>query len=443
MAERKMKFVTLMCAGPTNHNNGGWRHPDGDGHLVLDPARYEEIARVSEQGLFDGIFFVDYQFIQGHSKDKPNRTIEHGGQMVMLDPLQICACMARVTKHIGVTATLSTSLHKPYHIARTFASLDHISHGRAGWNVVTSGNPLEALNFGMDSLALRGDRYDYADEVLEACTALWNTWEPDALKFDKASGYFADPSKVHWVKYQGEHVRTEGGLTTPTPPQGSPVLMQAGSSDRGRRFAARWAEVVFTLQNDKAKGQAFYAEMKDRVRAAGRPAHHCAILPAIDIIVGATEAEARAESEYVDSLASPELGIQTLTDLTGVDMFALPRDMLLADVAVDPERAVSIGIYQNALNARTKDGRQLTIGEAGQLYAATWMSPRLVGTPAEIVDMMEDRFHSGVCDGFVLGTSTMPVGLKNIVRLVVPELQRRGLYRTEYEGRTFRENIRA
>jgi FMN-dependent oxidoreductase (nitrilotriacetate monooxygenase family) len=438
-----MKFVTLMCAGPTNHNNGGWRHPDGDGHLVLDPARYEEIARISEEGLFDAIFLVDYQFIQGHSPTAQNRVVRHGGQMVMLDPLQICACMARATKHIGVTATLSTSFHNPYHIARAFASLDHISHGRAGWNVVTSGNPLEAKNFGQDGLQLRGDRYDYADEVMEACTALWNTWEPDALKFDKQSGYFADPAKVRWVKYQGEHVRTEGGLTTPHPPQGSPVIMQAGSSERGRAFAARWAEVVFTLQNDQAKARAFYAEMKDRVRANGRPDHHCAILPAIDIIVGATEAEARAESEYVDSLASTELGLQTLTDLTGVDMFALPRDMLLADVPVDAERAVSIGIYQNALNARTRDGKPLTIGQAGQLYAATWMSPRLVGTPAQIVDEMEARFRSEACDGFVIGTSTTPMGLKNFVRLIVPELQRRGLYRTEYEGRTFRENIRA
>jgi FMN-dependent oxidoreductase (nitrilotriacetate monooxygenase family) len=443
MRDRKMHFVTLMCAGPTNHNNGGWRHPDGDGHRVLDPARYEEIARISEDGLFDAVFLVDYQFIQGHAEGKLNRVVEHGGQMVMLDPLQICACMARATQHIGVTATLSTSFYTPFHIARAFASLDHISGGRAGWNIVTSGHPAEARNLGLDGLQQRGDRYDFADEVLEACSALWNTWEPDALRFDKRDGMFADPSKVHWVKYQGEHLRAEGGLTTPHCPQGSPVLMQAGSSERGRHFAARWAEVVFTVQQQKATSQAFYADMKARVRAAGRPESHCAILPAIDVIVGATEAEARAESAYVDSLASTELGLQTLTDLTGVDMFSLPQDTPLSSIQVDPERAVSIGIYQNALSTRKKDGGAPTLGEAAQLYASTWLSPRIVGTPAQIVDEMEDRFRSGACDGFVIGTSTMPMGLKNFVRLIVPELQRRGLYRREYEGRTFRENIRS
>jgi FMN-dependent oxidoreductase (nitrilotriacetate monooxygenase family) len=437
-----MHFVTLMCAGPTNHNNGGWRHPDGDGHLVLDPARYEEIARISERGLIDGIFLVDYQFTQGQTEDAPNPVVKHGGQMVMLDPLQLVACMARVTKHIGVTATLSTSFHNHYHIARAFASLDHISGGRAGWNIVTSGNPAEARNYGQDALQERTDRYDYADQVLEACIALWNTWEADALKFDKASGLFADPAKVHYVRYDGSMVRTHGGLTTPRPPQGQPVLMQAGSSPRGREFAARWAEVIFTVQQEKSLMQAFYADMKRRVREKGRDPAHCAILPAIDIIVAETEEKARAEAEYVDSLASEDLGLQTLTDLTGVDLFRLPRDTPLADIPVDPERTVSIGLLQNVLAIR-RDGRGLTTGEAARLYASTWMAPRVVGTPEAIVDRMQDIFESEACDGFVIGTSTMPMGLSNFVDLVVPELQRRGLYRTEYEGSTFRENLRS
>lgn len=442
MSKRKMHFVTLLCAGPTNHNNGGWRHPDGDGHLVIDPARYEELARISERGLFDGIFLVDYQFIQGHSETGHNRVIQNGGQMVMLDPLQLVTCMARATKHIGVTATLSTSLHNPYHIARAFASLDHISNGRAGWNIVTSGNPMEAKNFGMDALQMRGSRYDHADEVLEACSALWNTWEPGAIKFDKENGVFADASKVHYVKYEGSMVRTEGGLTTPHSPQGFPVLMQAGSSERGRDFAARWAEVIFTLQQEIGKSKAFYADIKARVAKAGRPPEHCAILPAIDIIVGETEEAAKAESDYIDSLASVELGLQTITDLTGVDMFAIPLDTPLDTIEVDPERAVSIGIYQNLLNTRI-NGRPPTLGEAARLYATTWMSPRIVGTPEKIVDAMQERFEAFACDGFVIGTSSLPMGLENFVNLIVPELQRRGLYRTEYEGATFRENLRS
>lgn len=442
MTKRQMHFITLMCAGPTNHNNGGWRHPDGDGHLVLDPARYEEIARISERGLFDGIFLVDYQFTQGQREGFPNPVVQYGGQMVMLDPLQLLSCMARVTSHIGLAATLSTSFHHAYHLARSFASLDHISHGRAGWNVVTSGNPAEARNFGMDMLDERVNRYDHADEVLEACMALWNTWEADALKLDKARGLFADPDKVHFVRYEGRTVRTEGGLTTPRPPQGSPVLMQAGSSPRGMDFAARWAEAIFTVQQEPSLMRAFYAQIKARVVANGREPHHCAVLPALDVIVAESEEQAREQADYVDSLASVELGLQTLCDLTGIDLRKYPLDAVFADVPVEPERIVSVGLYQNVCGIR-RDGRPLTIGEAARLYASTWMAPRVVGTPAQIADHMQAIFESDCCDGFVIGTSTMPMGLANFVDLVVPELQRRGLYRSEYEGRTFRENLRS
>jgi len=441
MAKRNMHFITLICAGPTNHHNGGWRHPQGDGHLVLDASRYEEIARISEQGLFDGIFLVDYQFLQGHHETGPNRVAQFGGQMVMLDPMQLLAVMARVTKHIGLTATLSTTFYHPYHIARVFATLDHISHGRAGWNIVTSGNPAEAKNFGMDGLKERIARYDFADEVLEACMALWNTFEPGALLFDKPAGVFADPEKIHYVKYDGAAVHTHGGLTTPSPPQGHPVFMQAGSSARGREFAARWAEVIFTLQNEKHLMQEFYADMKLRVAQQGRQPAHCAILPAIDVIVAETMSQAQEQADYVDSLANVTLGLQTLTDLTGVDLAKLPLDMPFADVPVEAERIVAIGVYQNVLNKR-KDGRGLNLGEAARLFATTWMSPRLVGTPGMIADQMQDIFESNACDGFVIGSSTSPMGLRDFVTQVVPELQRRGLYRTEYTGSTFRENLR-
>ncbi len=437
-----MHFVTLMCAGPTNHHNGGWRHPDGDGHRVLDPARYEEIAQISEQGLFDGIFLVDYQFHQDLRENTPSLIVKHGGQMVMLDPLQLVACMARATKHIGVTATLSTSFFNAYHIARAFASLDHISNGRAGWNIVTSGHPSEAKNNGLDALKVRDQRYDFADEVVEACMTLWKTWDADCLKFDKASGLFGDPDKMRYVKYEGKQVRVAGGLTTPQPPQGHPVLMQAGSSERGREFAARWAEVIFTVQQEKSLMQGVYADIKRRVSARGRNPDHCAILPAIDLIVAETEKKAQEEADYVDSLASVRLGIQTLTDLTGVDMMSFPPDTPLGDVPVDSERTVSHGLYQNVLKIR-KNGRGLTIHEAGLLYATTWMAPRIVGTPDKIADQMQDIFESGACDGFVIGTSSMPMGLRNFVELIVPELQKRGIYRKEYTGATFRENLRA
>jgi FMN-dependent oxidoreductase (nitrilotriacetate monooxygenase family) len=441
MSDRKLHLVTLMCVGPTNHHNGGWRHPESDGDRVLDVARYEEIARISEEGLFDGLFFVDYHMIQDMVPGAPSRIVQHGGQMAMLEPTQLLAAMARVTKHLGLAATMSTSFYDPYHIARAFSTLDHISGGRAGWNIVTTGNAAEARNHGLGELKLRASRYDYADELVEACMTLWGSWEPDALRLDKQAGVFADSAKVHYVRYAGETVHLEGALATPHSPQGHPVLMQAGSSGRGREFAARWAEVVFTVQQDQALMQAFYADMKARVAEVGRDPGHCLIMPSIDVIAAETREAAEAEADYLDSLASVELGLQTLTNLSGADMWSYPLDTPLAEVPVDPEKTASIGLYQNVLSIR-REGRGLTLGEAARLYATTWMSPRLVGTPRIVVDRMQDMFESGACDGFIIGTSSLPMGLRNFVDLIVPELQRRGLYRTEYTGASFRENLR-
>jgi FMN-dependent oxidoreductase (nitrilotriacetate monooxygenase family) len=436
-----MHLLTHLCLGPTNHHNGGWRHPDGDGHRVLDPGRYEDLARISEQGLFDGVFIIDAQFLPGLDGGEPSRLLKYGTSLSMLDPLQILVAMARVTKHIGVTATLSTSLYPAYHIARAFASIDHISGGRAGWNIVTSISQAEARNYGLDALKQRTDRYDYADEVVEACMALWSTWEPGALVINKASGVFADPEKVHYVKYDGAMVRTRGGLATPCPPQGHPVLMQAGSSERGRKFAARWAEVIFTTQSEKSAMQAFYAEMKARVQACGRNPDHCIILPPIDVIVAESEQQARDEADYVDTFANVEMGQMSVSFQLGMDVSHYPPDTLVADLPVDPDRVAIQGFYQNFLSGR-KGGRGLTLGELIYLQATTWMNPRLVGTPSMIVDQMQDLFEAGACDGFIIGTSTSPMGLRNFVELIVPELQRRGLHRTEYSGSTFRHNLR-
>jgi FMN-dependent oxidoreductase (nitrilotriacetate monooxygenase family) len=437
-----MHLLTHLCLGPTNHHNGGWRHPDGDGHRVLDPSRYEDLARISEEGLFDGVFIIDAQFLAGLDGEAPSQFLKYGTSLSMLDPVQILVAMARVTRHIGVTATLSTSLYPPYHIARAFASIDHISGGRAGWNIVTSISQAEAKNYGLDTLKQRSDRYDYADEVVEACLALWNTWEPGALLIDKASGVFADPEKVHYVSYDGAQVRTHGGLATPRPPQGHPVLMQAGSSPRGREFAARWAEVIFTTQSEKSAMQGFYAEMKGRVRDHGRNPDHCIILPPIDVIVAESEQAAQGQAEYIDTLANLDMGRMVVSFQLGVDCSQFSQDTPVADLPVDLERVPILGFYQNFLSGK-KDGRGLTVGELVRLQATTWMNPRLVGTPSTIVDEMQDLFESDACDGFIIGTSTSPMGLRNFVDLIVPELQRRGLYRTEYAGSTFRGNLRS
>jgi alkanesulfonate monooxygenase SsuD/methylene tetrahydromethanopterin reductase-like flavin-dependent oxidoreductase (luciferase family) len=250
---------------------------------------------------------------------------------------------------------------------------------------------------------------------------------------------------VRWVDFEGKEIAIHGAMTTPRPPQGRPVYMQAGSSPRGREFAARWAEAVFTVQQEKSLMREFYADMKRRVIAAGRDPATCAILPAVDVIVAHTLNAAQAEADYLDSLASVELGLQTLTNLSGTDMAKWPLETPLASIPVDAERTVSIGLYQNVLAIRRDDGaggmRVLTLGEAARLYATTWMAPRIVGTPAMVADRMQELLEDECCDGFVLGTSSLPMGLANFVDLVVPELQRRDIYRTAYTGRTFRENL--
>jgi FMN-dependent oxidoreductase (nitrilotriacetate monooxygenase family) len=438
MATKKMHFVAYLCASPSWHHNGSWRHPLSDGAQALDPARYENIARIYERGLFDGLFFVDYQALLDSSRDEPSTIARHGAQMCLLDPIQLLSAMARVTKHIGLTATMSTSIYQPFHIARAFATLDHVSGGRAGWNIVTSFSDREARSYGQE-IASKGDRYDHAEEVVEACTELWESWAPDALVMDREKGIFADAAKITYVDYQGETVKTEGPFTVPRPPQDRPVFMQAGASPRGRAFAARWAEVVFTLQHEKSVMQAFYKDMNERVVANGRQRGDLLVMPAIDVIVGETEAEARAIADEIDDLASLEVALKSMSLMIDIDLTALPLDTPLSDVTIGPKGVT--GAFDN-LKSFAKSA-SLTVGQAARLQATTYLVPRFVGTPGQIADRMQDLFESECCDGFIISPTLSPLASERFVDLVVPELQRRGLYRTAYEGTTFRENLRS
>ena len=436
--KRSMHFVGYCIAGPTWHNNGSWRHGESDAIDALDPARYEAIAKILEEGLFDGLFFVDVQTLFDTYNGTFEANLKEPGQIFLLDPLPLLSAMARVTKHIGLSCTMSTAFHHPFHIARAFATLDHISGGRAAWNVVTSASDREAQNFGMDTLMDRSLRYDHADEVLEATHALWNSWEEGAMILDREKGIYADPSKVHYVNYEGRFVKTRGPLTTPRSPQGSPVLMQAGSSARGREFAGRWAEVIFTLQHSKPAMQEFYRDIKERVVANGREAHHCAVLPAIDIIIGETESIAKERQDYINSLVSVELGVAEISNAIGVDLSDYPLDKPLVDMEITQgARGVFDVIFKGA------NDRGLTLRDAGRAYGENQLTPQLVGTPQQIADHMQDMFESEACDGFVVSPSLSPSSYVQFVKTVVPELQRRGVYRTEYKGKTFRENLRS
>jgi len=437
MTKRQMHLVGYLIAGPTWHNNGSWRHPESDADMALDPRRYERIAEILEEGKFDALFFVDVLTLFDTYQGKFDGQVAGPGQMWYLDPMLLLAAMARKTKHIGLAGTLSTAFYHPFHIARSFASLDHMSGGRAAWNVVTSANSREAQNFGLEQLMDRNSRYDHADEVMEACDALWNSWDADAIIYDRERGVYADPTKVHYANYHGKFVRTRGPLPTPRSPQGRPVIMQAGSSERGRQFAARWAEVIFTLQHSKPDMQAFYADIKMRMERCGRAPEECIITPAIDIVLGETDSIARERADYLHSLVSAEVGVCDISNAIGVDLSPFPLDQPLDDMEITEGAR---GVLDVVLQGSRAAG--LTLREAGYRYGVSQLTPALVGSATTVADRLQDMFESRCCDGFVICPSITPGTYMQFVKTVVPELQRRGVFRVEYSGRTLRENIR-
>ena len=432
---REMHLLAYLKTGPTANHMGAWRHPDSELRDILDPGRYEHIARVLEAGRFDGCFFADGLGLHDIYKGGFQTRLELGGQISFLDPMMVLPLMARVTRHLGIGTTLSTTFHQPYNLARMLASLDILSKGRVAWNIVTSTRNEEARNFGMPELPPRDLRYDMADEVVEACCALWDCWGEDSLVMDKERGVMVDAAKVRYADYEGKWYRTRGPLTMPRSPQGRPVLMQAGSSPRGRDFAARWAEMIFCPQHTKADMLSFYADMHARMAAKGRDPRACVIMPQIEVVIGETEAIAEEKARYLESLVDPELVLAAQSSALGVDL-----NTKVADVATAAEARGSQGMQGSMDRLRSvmeKDG--ISFGEAIRRSHRDL----IYGTPAGIADQMQDLFESRACDGFVVSQMIFPTSLEGFCRTVVPELQRRGLFRREYRGATLRENLQA
>ena len=436
MSNRKMHLVAFLLAGPTAHHHGAWRHPEADLGMFT-PQYYEHIARVLEAGKFDSLFFADILGLHDLYGGNFDTLLRHGGQMGMLDPIPLLSIMARATSHIGLGATLSSTFYAPYFLARSLGTLDLMSGGRVAWNVVASHAHLEAQNFGVDELPARDSRYDFADEVVEAVCRLWESWDEDALSLDKQSGQFADPKKVHYVNYQGRWIKTRGPLTVPRSPQGRPVIMQAGSSSRGRDFAAKWGELVFTLQHSKSDMQAFYQDLKARVVAQGRAPQECLILPSIDVIVGETDAIARQRADYVNSLVQTEAGLAVVSAHIGVDLSGHSPDEKISDMEIE---AGSRGSFDVILQGTQAEG--LTLGEAARRFATSELCPQIVGSPETVADQLQDLFESHACDGFIFTPTLMPGMFEQLTRAVVPILQARGLFRKDYAGTTLREHLK-
>ena len=432
MRDRNMHLLAYVKTGPTAQLAGAWRHPEADLGDIFEPERYEHMARVLEAARFDGCFFADTLGLPDIYNGSFDTYLRYGGQLSYLDPMIVLPVMARATRHLGLGATLSTTFHHPYHLARILASLDHLSHGRACWNVVTSTTDFEARNFGLSDLPAKEVRYARADEVVEACCALWDCWQEDALVMDKESGFFIDPEKVRYADYEGHYVRTRGPLTIPRCPQGRPVLMQAGSSPRGRDFAARWAEAIFCSSGSKKDAVEFYTDIKGRMARFGRTPDDCAICTSTTIVLGETQSIAREKAEYLTSLVPLEMVLATNSAMLGADLNRT-RD----EVELSRNKG-----HQG--HGGLEDRIRQTMRAEGVSFAEAIRRPRnlMVGTPATIADYMQDLFESEACDGFVVTPTISPIMWEEFARMLTPELQRRGLLRTEYTGATMRENLR-
>jgi FMN-dependent oxidoreductase (nitrilotriacetate monooxygenase family) len=430
-ATRKMHLVAYLKTGPTASYASAWRHPTASLHDIWDAERYEDVARLLEEARFDALFFADGLGLPDLYKGRFDDYVGRGGQMSLIDPMIVLPLMARATKHLGLGSTISTTFNQPYHIARSIGSLDLLSKGRAAWNVVTSATDYEARNVGMAGVPPKDQRYDRADDVLEACCALWDCWDADALVMDKASGVFADPAKIHYADHAGPFVSVRGPMSIPRSPQGRPVILQAGSSPRGRECAVRWADVIFCTPATKADAVEFRDDMHDRLRAAGRDPEEIRILPTLSVVIGETEGIAREKAAFFDSLIDPELVLASSSTLLGVD---------LSRVESAEQAEAEAG---NQGIAGSRDRMSQVARAQGISFAAAVRKPRglLAGTASQIADYMEDWFTAGACDGFVMPPTTFPTTYEDFARTVTPELQRRGLLRRDYAGRTLRENI--
>jgi FMN-dependent oxidoreductase (nitrilotriacetate monooxygenase family) len=407
-----------------------WRHPDQPADGAVSLGFHIQLAREAERGLFDAYFLADGLSV----------TTTEGGtaRVAGLEPLTLFAALSTQTTHLGFIATASTTYEEPYNTARKFASLDVISGGRAGWNVVTTATEASARNFNLDRQHPHAHRYQRAAEHVAVVRKLWDSFEDDAFIRDKDSGAFLDRAKLHRADHKGTHFKVEGPLNVARSPQGHPVIVQAGQSDDGRALAAATAEVIFTAHSRIGTAQEFYADIKARVAGQGRNPDHVLIMPGVSPFVGRTEAEAREKYDRLTSLILPEDGIALLNGLTGGTLDLTGYDI---DGPLPPAPPTEGMKSRQALIRQIADENGYSIRQLYEWVASARGHYTIVGSTAQVADMLEEWFTQGAADGFNILPPWLPTGLTDFVDLVIPELQRRGLFRTEYEGRTLRANL--
>jgi len=417
---------------PPGEYLAAWRHPEAVAGAGVDVRHIASMVQRAEAALFDAIFLADLVGVPLVSQDVLSRVSVVNDSF---EPTTLLAALSTLTTHIGLIATASTTYNEPYHLAGAFASLDHLSHGRAGWNLVTSLNDGEAQNFGLDAHVEHSARYERAEEFFDVVCGLWDSFDDDAFLRDQASGAYFDPDRVHRLDHVGRHLRVAGPLNAARPPQGRPVIVQAGSSEAGRQLASRAADVIFTHHPDLGSAQEFYRDMKDRAERFGRDPGHLKILPALSTIVGATRYEAEDKADRLRGLLHPAVALSHLSYwLGGYDLSGHPLDGPLPELPLtNQSQSAQRRIYDMARR------EELTIRQLAQRI--TDDAGTIVGTPVDIADHIEAWFTGYAADGFNVIFPYLPGTLDDFATGVVPELQRRGLFRTAYESRTLRGNL--
>jgi alkanesulfonate monooxygenase len=416
---------------PIAIHTGAWRYPGAWSDANFNLSRIRQMIAALEGAKFDAFFMADHLAVL----NMPADALKRSHSVTSFEPFTLLSALAMATERIGLVATASTTYEEPFHVARRFASLDHISAGRAGWNIVTTGNPETSFNFGRDQHLEHADRYARAREFHDVVAGLWDSWADDAFVRDVEGGVFFDPAKLHVLNHKGPHFAVRGPLNIARPVQGRPVIVQAGASDAGRQLAAETAEVIFGAAGCLADGKAFYADVKGRMKAYGRDPDHLKILPAAFVVVGDTMEEARAKRAHLDSLVHYDSGIRSLSIALDYDVSRLDPDGSLPDI---PESNAS------------KSGRERTIAYARETgatirqlaaRAGSYASLSFIGTPASIADEMETWLGERGSDGFNVMFPYVLDGLLDFTGKVVPELQRRGLFRMAYDGVTLRDHL--
>jgi FMN-dependent oxidoreductase (nitrilotriacetate monooxygenase family) len=419
---KRQMHLGLFLQG-AGHHVSGWRHPDAEaGSENFD--LLTRVTKMAEDAKFDMVFLAD---------GLTSGVDAHPSMIARFEPLTLLAALAMVTNKIGLAATASTTYGEPYHTARAFASIDHLSHGRAAWNIVTTSYARTAANFSK-SHPEHDERYAVAEEYVNVVRGLWDSWDDDAFTRDKASGEYFDPAKLHTLNHRGEHFSVRGPLNVARPPQGHPVLVQAGASEPGKALAARVAELIFTVNHDLAGAQAFYQDIKQRAAAFGRDPDHIKILPGVTPFIGETREQAQALFEEFQALVDPVLGLRFLADTLGddIDLSGYDLDGPLPETPVGQRGSRRDKLLELARS------QNLSIR---QLYLHLTAGNPIIGTAEDIADFFEQWFEARACDGFNVFFPYFPGGIDLFVEQVIPLLQQRGLFRTEYEGTTLRENL--